>query len=50
MELKKFVVKKYIMAKSAADALKKEKKTAADDVWIDEKWMEEHDRKIMGFK
>lgn len=33
-----FVVKKYIMASSAQEALRKEKSTPADDCWIDEEW------------
>lgn len=37
-EEKMFVVKKYIMASSAKDALRKEKKHPADDCWIDEEW------------
>lgn len=37
--LKKFVVKKYIMAKSASEALRRERKYKADDVWIDEEWL-----------
>lgn len=35
---KLFIVKKYIMAKSAKDAILKDKKTPVDDVWIDEEW------------
>ena len=35
---KQFIVKKYIMAESAAHALKIEKKFDADDCWIDEDW------------
>ena len=35
---KLFVVKKYIMANSAQDALKKENKYRADDCWVDEDW------------
>lgn len=33
-----FIVRKYIMATSAKDALRKDLKTPADDVWIDEEW------------
>lgn len=33
---KLFVVKKYIMAKSASHAIKLDKKTPVDDVWMDE--------------
>lgn len=35
---KMFVIKKYIMASSAKDALRKERKAPADDCWIDEEW------------
>ncbi len=35
---KRFVVRKYIMATSAREALKLERNAAADDVWIDEDW------------
>ncbi len=35
---KMFVVKKYIMARSASEALRKEKNTQADDCWVDEEW------------
>lgn len=36
--LKLFIIKKYVWAKSAQHALKKEKNTPPDDVWIDEDW------------
>ena len=35
---KMFVVKKYIMARSAKEALDKDLKTPADDCWVDEEW------------
>ena len=35
---KMFVVKKYIMASSAKEALRKERKVAADDCWVDDDW------------
>lgn len=35
---KLFVIKKYVMAKSAHDAIKKDKKTQVDDVWVHEDW------------
>lgn len=40
MKEKMYVIKKYIMATSAREALRKEKITPADDCWIDEKWRE----------
>ena len=37
---KRYVIRKYIMAKSASDALKKERKFKADECWLDEKWVD----------
>jgi len=39
---KQFIIRKYIMAKSAAEALRIEKNIPADDCWISEEWMKEH--------
>lgn len=50
---KRFVIKKYIFAKSAIDAINKDKKTPVDDVWVDEQWHREFGTKepasVMGF-
>ena len=35
---KLFIVRKYIMAKSCAEAIKKDKITPVDDCWIDDEW------------
>lgn len=35
---KLFVIKKYIKARSASEAIRKDKSTAVDDVWVDEDW------------
>jgi hypothetical protein len=35
---KLFVVRKYVMARSAAEALRLEKKQSSDDVWLDDDW------------
>lgn len=35
---KLFVVRKYIMAESAQAAIRKDKTTPVDDVWIDDEW------------
>lgn len=40
--LKRFVIKKYIMAKSAQHALKLERNTRPDDVWVDDDWKKEN--------
>ena len=41
-KLKLFIVKKYIMAESAHDALKRERRHRPDDVWVDEEWKKEN--------
>lgn len=38
MSDKLFIIRKYVWAKSAADAIKKEVKYSVEDVWIDEEW------------
>jgi hypothetical protein len=43
---KLFVIKKYIMARSAADAIRKERTIAPDDVWIDEDWRKSERNKL----
>jgi len=35
---KLFVIKKYVKALSAADAIRKEKTIAVDDCWVDDDW------------
>lgn len=40
---KRFIVRKYIMAKSASEALRKELKIKADEVWIDPDWIKDRD-------
>lgn len=37
-ELKLYIIRKYIMAPSAKDALKKDKHAPVDDVWVDDDW------------
>lgn len=49
-ELRRFVVRKYIMATSAQDALRKEKNVRPDDVWVDAEWTPEEEIKSVGFK
>lgn len=39
---KLFVVRKYIMAKSAQEAIKKDKAHPVDDVWISDEWHSKH--------
>lgn len=49
-DLKLFVVRKYIKARSAAEAIRKEKGSAVDDVWIDDDWKKEHLNGAIGFR
>lgn len=37
-KLKMYVIKKYVMAKSAAEAIQREPKHPVDSVWIDDDW------------
>ena len=51
---KLFVVRKYVKANSAAEALRKERRIKPDDCWIDDEWrkanIEESSGKEMGFR
>ena len=48
---KRFIVRKYIMAKSAKEAMKLDKSSMIDEVFVDSDWLIEHDKKDdMGFK
>lgn len=38
LQNKLFVVRKYVWATDAQDAIKKDKSKSVDDVWIDEEW------------
>lgn len=46
---KMYVVRKYIKAVSAMEAIKKDKNTLVHDVWIDEKWQEKGLPEAIGF-
>ena len=49
--MKRYIVRKYIYAKSAKDAINKDKTSPVDDVWVDEKWLEaQNNLPIEGFK
>lgn len=41
--LKRFIVRKYIMATSAQDAIRKDKKAKPDDIWLDSEWQKLQD-------
>ena len=38
MKPKLFVVRQYIMAKNATEAIKKAKRADVHEVWVDEEW------------
>ncbi len=44
---KRYIVKKYIMATSAQQALRKERKVRPDDVWIDEDWKKDNQTELV---
>lgn len=46
MQEKMFVVRKYIKATCAAQAIKKERKAPVDDVWVDEEWKKGQSEKL----
>ena len=49
---KLFIVRKYVRAKSAAEAIKIEKRKAPDDVWLDDDWKKEavaEQKSVKGF-
>ena len=46
---KMFIVKKYVKAVSALEALKKERRQPADDCWIDEDWKKDNLANAIGF-
>lgn len=46
--LKRFIVRKYIIAESALEAIKLSRGTVPDDVFIDNDWIQ--DNKSFGFE
>lgn len=50
---KRFIVRKYIMAISAKEAIKKERIITPDDVWVDEDWKKDNPNQLqsaIGFR
>lgn len=48
-EEKRFILKKFIMAISVVDALKKEKSHDVDEVFIDGEWKKPEERSPAGY-
>lgn len=47
VQLKRYIVRKYIMAKSAKEAMKKERQHMPDDIWVDEEWKKENPQQLV---
>ena len=39
--MKRYIIRKYIYANSAKDAIQKDKKAPVDDVYVDDDWLKE---------
>lgn len=48
-ENKRYIVRKFVMAPSAALAIKAERRQEPDDIFVDEEWMSEHTKAEFGF-
>jgi hypothetical protein len=47
---KLYIIRKYVKANSAKDAMLKENKHPVDDVWLDDDWKKENINKIKEIK
>ena len=47
--MKRYIVRKYILANSPQDAIKKERLAPAEDIWVDDDWKSKEGNEI-GFK
>lgn len=45
-EPKRYIVRKYIMAKTAQEALRKERAVRPDDVYVDDGWIKDNPNKL----
>lgn len=46
---KMYVIRKYVMAKDAPSAIRKDKTTKVHDVWVKDDWQEKHLADAIGF-
>lgn len=46
---KMYIVRKYIMATSASQAIRKDKTTPVHDAWVDKEWKTDHLASAIGF-
>lgn len=52
-KLKMFIVRKYVLAESIGEVLRKERRIKPDDVWLDDEWKKNNPEvqgQEMGFK
>ena len=47
---KLFVVRQYVKAKNAKEAIRKAKSQPIDDVWVDEEWKKNNLASAIGFE
>ncbi len=45
---KLFVIRKYVYARTAAEALAIQRRIAADDIWLDDDWKKAHPDEVAG--
>ena len=49
MKNKRYIIHKYIMAKSAKEAIQKEVKEPVDSVFVDDDWLNEDTKQSVGY-
>lgn len=45
-QLKRYIIRKYLFARSAKEAIAKEKHVKTDDCWVDENWLNNANRDL----
>lgn len=40
--IKQFILRKYVMARSATEAIAKDRNYKVDEVFVDDQWLKEH--------
>lgn len=44
---KRYIIRKYILASSVQEALRKERRTKPDDCWVDDEWKKENPNQLV---
>lgn len=52
MKKKLYIIRKYVWARTAQDAIGMDKKAPVEDVWVDDDWKKDNENKkaFIGFK